>query len=126
MAVWPNVRLEIQPKTLTMKKLFLTLLTMPTVVGFFLPLTAHAGSKIADFSNNDRILCVDKHSQNYCVTRANPSARLAKIARDIGSDFEAGVNFTDEESEAAAARFGCDCPACIRAIKQIRVFTSII
>jgi hypothetical protein len=109
-----------------MKKLFLTLLTMPTVVGFFLPLTAHAGSKIADFSKNDRVLCVDKHSQNYCVTRATPNAKLAKIARDIGSNFEAGINFTDEESEAAAARFGCDCPACIRAIKQIRAFTGVI
>jgi hypothetical protein len=109
-----------------MKKLFLTLLTMPTVVGLFLPLTAHAGAKIAEFNKDDRVLCVDKHSQNYCVTRTVPNARLAKIAKDIGSNFEAGVVFTDEESDAAAARFGCDCPACIRAIKQIRVFTGII
>jgi hypothetical protein len=109
-----------------MKKLLLTLLATPTVVGLFLPLSSHAGARIAEFNKNDTVLCVDKHSQNYCVTRATPNAKLAKIARDIGSNFEAGVNFTDEESEAAAARFGCDCPACIRAIKQIRVFTSII
>jgi hypothetical protein len=108
-----------------MKKLLLTLLTMPTVVGLCLP-SAHAGVKISDFSKDDRVLCVDKHNQNYCVTRSAPNQRLAKIARDIGSNFEAGVVFTDEESEAAAARFGCDCPACIRAIKQIRVFTGII
>ncbi len=108
-----------------MKKLFLTLLTMPTVLGLCLP-NAHAGAKVADFSKNDRVLCVDKHSQNYCVTRSAPDARLAKMAKDIGSDFEAGIVFTDEESEAAAARFGCDCPACIRALKQIRVFTGII
>jgi hypothetical protein len=106
-----------------MKKLLLTLVTMPTVVGLFLPLASHASSKIAAFNKNDKVLCVDKHSQNYCVTRATPNAKLAKIAKDIGSNFEAGINFTDEESDAAATLFGCDCPACIRA--QIRIFTSI-
>jgi hypothetical protein len=106
-----------------MKKLFLTLLTMPTAVGLFLPLSSHA-TPVAQLQNNSNTLCVDKHNEKYCVNQARPNSRLMAKAMAIGSDFEAGINFTDEESDAAVQKFGCDCPACIRAIKQIRVFTS--
>lgn len=119
-----NVHLEIQPKTLTMKKLFLTLLTMPTVVGLFLPLSSHAGTPAAQPQKKDSTLCLDQHNKKYCVTQARPNVQLAMKAKAIGSDFNAGITFTDAESDAAIKKFGCDCPACIRAIKQIQVFTS--
>ena len=107
-----------------MKKLFLTLLTMPTVVGLFLPLSSHAGTPAAQLQNKDTTLCLDQHNKKYCVTQARPNIQLAAKARAIGADFNAGINFTDEESDAAIKKFGCDCPACIRAVKQIKVFTS--
>jgi hypothetical protein len=107
-----------------MKKLFLTLLTMPTVVGVFLPLSSHAGTPAAQTPQKDNTLCLDQHNKKYCVTQARPNVQLAMKAKSIGADFNAGVNFTDEESDAAIKKFGCDCPACIRAVKQIKVFTS--
>ena len=121
LAVWPaQCSFRNSTKTLTMKKLFLTLLTMPTSVGLFLPLSSHA----AQLQNRGTTLCLDQHNKKYCVTQARPNVQLAMKAKAIGSDFNAGINFTDEESDAAIKKFGCDCPACIRAIKQIKVFTS--
>jgi hypothetical protein len=107
-----------------MKKLFLTLFTMPTVVGAFLPLVIHSNAHAAQPQSDVRNLCVNQHGRTYCVAQVRQDAQLASRAREIGADYEAGINFTDEESDAAVKKFGCDCPACIRAIKQIRVFTS--
>jgi hypothetical protein len=119
-----NIHLEIL--VMTMKKLFLTLFTMPTVVGAFLPLAIHsaanAAPSIQPSQSKPTTFCMGSHGKSFCVAQAN--TRLVRRAIEIGSDFEAGVVFTDEESDAAVQKFGCDCPACIRAIKQIRVFTS--
>lgn len=30
------------------------------------------------------------------------------------------LEFTDEESDASVSLFGCDCPACLNALRQIR------
>jgi hypothetical protein len=110
---------------LTMKKLFLTLFTMPTVVGTFLPLVIHSGAHATQPKPDaSQTLCLTQHSKTYCVAQVRKDPQLASRARAIGADFEAGIVFTDEESDAAINKFGCDCPACIRAIKQIRVFTS--
>jgi hypothetical protein len=106
-----------------MKKLFLTLLTMPTVVGLFLPLVIHSGAQATQPKKDDRALCVSQHGKTYCVSQVRQDPKLAQQAKAIGADFEAGIVFTDEESDAAVKKFGCDCPACIRSIKQIRVFT---
>jgi hypothetical protein len=109
-----------------MKKLFLTLFTMPTVVGIFLPLVIHSAANAAPSTQYPKPkstpFCMGSHGKSFCVAQAD--SRLVRRATQIGSDFEAGIVFTDEESDAAVAKFGCDCPACIRAIKQIRVFTS--
>jgi hypothetical protein len=32
----------------------------------------------------------------------------------------ASVEFTEEESDAAITKFGCDCPACINSLRQLR------
>jgi hypothetical protein len=107
-----------------MKKLLLTLLAMPTVVGLFLPLSSHAGTQATPSQKADGSLCLNQHGKKYCVSQARPNVQLAMKAKAIGSDFDAGIAFTDAESDAAIQKFGCDCPACIRAIKQIKVFTS--
>ncbi len=111
-----------------MKKLFLTLLTMPTVVSAVLPLVMHSAAQAAQpnssapSNNGKSSFCLGSHGRSFCVAQAD--TRLVRKAMEIGANFEAGIVFTDEESDAAAKKFGCDCPACIRAIKQIRVFTS--
>ncbi|NMF82330.1 hypothetical protein [Nodosilinea sp. P-1105] len=35
-------------------------------------------------------------------------------------DYEFDVNFSAAESDAAVALFGCDCPACLNALQQLR------
>jgi hypothetical protein len=111
-----------------MKKLFLTLLTMPTVASAALPLVMHSAAQAAQSTpstqskNGNSPFCIGSHGKSFCMAQSD--TRLVRKAMAIGANYEAGVVFTDEESDAAAAKFGCDCPACIRAIKQIRVFTS--
>lgn len=107
-----------------MKKLLLILLSMPTVAGVFLPLTKHATAAEVGSKPSDQ-LCLQEHGKMYCVRQVRPDAKRAQQAQDIARSPEAGLNFTDEESLAAIAKFGCDCPACIRAIKQIRTFTGV-
>jgi hypothetical protein len=107
-----------------MKKLLLTLLTMPTVAGVLLPFAAHAApAKPNTYQITGSKLCVTQHGRNYCVKQVRPDAAKAKKAELLASTFEQGVEFTDAESNAAIQKFGCDCPACIRAVKQINTFT---
>jgi hypothetical protein len=109
-----------------MKKLLLTLLTMPTVASVLMPFVSHAAPAKPN-TNTYKIegskLCVTQHSRQYCVKQVRPDAAKARQAEQLASTFEQGVEFTDAESDAAIKKFGCDCPACIRATKQINVFT---
>lgn len=99
---------------------------MPTVVGVLLPFFYHSAAQAEGRTDGAGLqvagprACVTQHYRSYCVTRINQSPAALQKAQEIGADFQAGVVFTDEESDAAVQRFGCDCPACIRAIKQIR------
>jgi hypothetical protein len=107
-----------------MKKLLLTLLTMPTVAAVLLPFVSHAApAKPSTYKIEGSKLCVNQHSRKYCVKQVRPDAAKARQAEQLASTFEQGVEFTDAESDAAIKRFGCDCPACIRATKQINTFT---
>jgi hypothetical protein len=105
-----------------MRKLLLTLLSMPTVVGLFLPLSSHAQAAEPKTKQPNQ-LCLKEHGKMYCVRKTRTDMTQFKKAEEIAKSTEQGIAFTDEESDAAIAKFGCDCPACIRAIKQIRVFT---
>jgi hypothetical protein len=49
---------------------------------------------------------------------------LAK-ANATASDPDGFVNFSDEESDGAIKLFGCDCPACIRSLRQLRMLAPI-
>jgi hypothetical protein len=109
-----------------MKKLLLTLLAMPTVVGLFLPLPSHANTADTKIPTKQQPgqLCLFEHGKMYCVRQARPDASKLKQVRAITSNYEQGLTFTDADSEAAVAKFGCDCPNCIRAIKGMRAFTA--
>jgi hypothetical protein len=43
---------------------------------------------------------------------------IASSSIQAGDDFDAG--FSEAESDAAVALFGCDCPACLRSLKQLQ------
>lgn len=94
------------------------------MAGVFLPFTKHAVAAEAASKQTDQ-LCIQEHGKMYCVRQVRPDASRAKQAEAIARDPDKGIDFTDAESDAAVAMFGCDCPACIRAIKQIRTFTGV-
>ena len=66
--------------------------------------------------------------QTTTVAVATPSLGCTRMRRN--SDVNRGkalrpdelpeLEFTDEESDASVTLFGCDCPACLNALRQIR------
>lgn len=63
------------------------------------------------------------------VAVATPSVGCTRMRRNTASpDANRGLRpgelpeleFTDEESDASVTLFGCDCPACLNALRQIR------
>jgi hypothetical protein len=111
-----------------MKRFLLLFLSAPTVLCAILPFVtatapALAGTKPAIADK----FCVTTHARLICVRSSqlasNTPARSTLIAKAQAEakDPDAFVNFSDEESDAAAAMFGCDCPACIRSLRQLRV-----
>jgi hypothetical protein len=108
-----------------MKKLLLTLLSMPTMIGAMAPVLLHSPKAMAVELPSQKLgeLCLKEHGKLYCVRQTKVDRTKVQAGRTIAKTPDMGVNFTDEESDAAIAMFGCDCPACIRSIKQIRAFT---
>lgn len=109
-----------------MKKLLLTLLTMPTVMGVWVNFGHYSAAHATQSTNNavNGKLCLSEHGRTYCVSQARVNPDQARKAQEIAMNPDAGIVFTDEESDAAVKKFGCDCPNCIRALKQIRAFTN--
>lgn len=57
------------------------------------------------------------------LTKVQPDAVVddeVSLDRDLPLTFD----FTDEESDASVALFGCDCPTCIRSLRKLRSLTS--
>jgi hypothetical protein len=108
-----------------MKKLILTLLSMPTIIGIMAPMLLHAPAAVAAEipSQKPGQLCLKEHGKLYCVRQKKVDQAKMRAGRAVAQTPDMGIEFTDEESDAAIAMFGCDCPACIRSIKQVRVFT---
>ncbi len=116
-----------------MKRFLLLFLSAPTVLSAILPIVAiEAPALAAEKPGKEGKFCVDTHNRLICVkssqlaSNAPKSALIARAkliarAQAEARNPDAFVNFNDEESDAAAAMFGCDCPACIRSIRQLRI-----
>jgi hypothetical protein len=116
-----------------MKRFLLLFLMAPTVLGTVTAVVtsidpATAGGKPQQQQDK---FCVNVHSRLVCVkssqmarTNANNATLIAK-AQAEARDPDAFVNFNDEESDAAAAMFGCDCPNCIRSLRQLRAMAQV-
>jgi hypothetical protein len=115
-----------------MKRFLLLFLSAPTVLSAILPVVTNTGSALAAGvpSQNDAKFCVNAHARLVCVkssqiaSNAMQSQLIAK-AQAEAKDPDAFVNFNVEESDAAAAMFGCDCPACIRSLRQLRAMAQV-
>jgi hypothetical protein len=107
-------------------KLLLLLTSSAIVTGTPLVGTNVAGAAEGSFTKPDGSFCVSAHQKLVCVKASQLTAsreidpQLLAKSQAIGSDPDGFINFSDEESDAAAQLFGCDCPACIRSLRQLR------
>ncbi|MEG4629957.1 hypothetical protein QUB56_10110 [Microcoleus sp. AR_TQ3_B6] len=112
-----------------MNRLLLTLLVSPTLFGSLMSLSAIANpAQIGETpsQSTDSPKCVrSPHTQRLSCVRVPVKTAAAnsqpKISWQRPADEEvAMLDFTEEESDAAVAMFGCDCPVCINSLRQLR------
>jgi hypothetical protein len=109
-----------------MKRFLLLFLSAPTVLSVILPLITTAPAMAA---GQDKF-CVNSHNRLVCVKSAqlasnSRQASLIAKAQAEAKNPDAFVNFSDKESDDAVAMFGCDCPACIRSLRQLRAMAQV-
>jgi hypothetical protein len=114
-----------------MKRLILALLSCPTILGSAFCYLSAVPALAAEVSGQpDAQVCVwSLHKQgNLACSRvdkilsvkAAPPIDLATNPQDSPVTFE----FSDDESDAAIALFGCDCPTCINSLRTLRSFAT--
>ena len=113
-----------------MKRFLLLFLSAPTVLSAILPIITTAPAIAADTSSNQAKFCVNTHARLVCVKSSqiasnSPKSSLIAKAQAEGKNPDTFVNFNDEESDGAIALFGCDCPACIRSLRQLRIMAQV-
>jgi hypothetical protein len=114
-----------------MKRFLLLFLSAPTVLGTILPFVSAEpalAAKVVAAQNGK--FCIDAHARLVCVkssqlTSNTPKATLIAKAQAEAKNPDAFINFSDEESDGAIAVFGCDCPACIRSLRQLRIMAQV-
>jgi hypothetical protein len=112
-----------------MNRLLLTLLVSPTLFGSLMSLSAIANpAQIGETPSQsaDSPKCVrSPHTQRLTCVRLPAKTAAANSQPKIswqrpGEEQVAMLDFSEEESDAAVAMFGCDCPACINSLRQLR------
>ncbi|MEG3858040.1 hypothetical protein [Microcoleus sp. herbarium12] len=112
-----------------MNRLLLTLLVSPTLFGSVMSLGAIAQTQSIGETpgkSADAPTCVrSPHTQRLSCVRLPAKTAAANPKQTIGSKSPDGqpvamMDFTEEESDAAVALFGCDCPVCMNSLRQLR------
>lgn len=111
-----------------MKRVLLTLLASPTLVGsvFYLGVSPANAADPNAIAPNSQVCIWSSHSRtNLVCTRVTDIKRVnAKPAIDLATnpqDSPDVLEFSDEESNAAIALFGCDCPICVNSLRTLRM-----
>lgn len=106
-------------------KIFLSLVATSTLAGstVTLLLTANLASAVKVSAIAQQASCDLPLSSNLEATVMNSihhnRAHLIASSGRISLE-DASVDFSTAESDAAVALFGCDCPPCINALRQLR------
>ncbi|MDX2229370.1 MAG: hypothetical protein NW220_07015 [Leptolyngbyaceae cyanobacterium bins.349] len=61
------------------------------------------------------------------LTKAQTATAIAEVDAEVDAapgTLPLTFEFTDEESNASVSLFGCDCPVCIRSLRQLRSLMS--
>lgn len=108
-------------------RILLSLFTIPTLAGSLLAMSLMAGpafavKPIASSSNQASCdLPIDSSSKSFNIKsiRHTGHQRLIASATSIPAE-DSILDFSAAESDAAATLFGCDCPSCINALRQLQ------
>lgn len=111
-----------------MNRLLLTLLVSPTLFGSLMSLRVLASPAVGETpaQSADSPRCVrSPHTQRLSCVRLSAKTANSDSKPTIGKQSPDGqpvamMNFTEEESDAAVALFGCDCPVCMNSLRQLR------
>jgi hypothetical protein len=115
-----------------MKRLFLALLTSPVLAGstfFYLSLLSPLQAAEPNMTSESQVCVWSSHSQsNLICTRVKDIVRVkAQPTIDLATnpqDSPEALEFSEEESNAAIALFGCDCPLCVNSMRQLRMMAT--
>ncbi len=117
------------------KKFLLTLLSSPAIFTSMLSMVmtnpAHATQRSTPIIYTpDGQVCVHSPHGSYptplvCIRRTNsantvPQSTVAIASAQVSSQDPAKLEFSEEESSVAIQLFGCDCPACVSALRNLR------
>ncbi|MEH2090969.1 hypothetical protein [Nostoc sp.] len=111
-----------------MNKFILSLLSSPVLISSLLSMGvmlnhAQAMEPESGAKTTDRLSCIrNKHKVGLVCARASVLAQIPNYQREIEFSQEDApmLEFNDEESNVAIDLFGCDCPACINSLRQMR------
>ena len=107
-----------------MNKISLKLLAIIPLFTTVLVTSTHAGELVftAPEEVPEETCSTNSRFNNLtCVRQTNDSNSSSLINIPQGSDEDYPMyEFTEAESDAAAALYGCDCPVCINALRQLQ------
>lgn len=115
-----------------MNRFILSLLSSPVLIASILSTTVmvnHAQAIEPVNNNTDKLTCIrNKHKVGLVCARASVLAQVPDYQSEVEFSREDApmLAFNDEESDLAINLFGCDCPACINSLRQMRNATPLV
>jgi hypothetical protein len=97
-------------------KILLNLAVVPMLAGSVLMIALMTNHASAAETSPIFISCDTTPKNLQTITNHRPNQGILIAFSDVTS-----LDFSDAESDAAVALFNCDCPACINALRQLRL-----
>jgi hypothetical protein len=109
------------------RKFILTLLSTPVLFASMVSMVVMTQPAQAQSASKDKqLFCIrtpHTATARFTCERRQKSPSVSQPANQTGEiqpSQSDELKFTDEESDKAIALFGCDCPSCINALRQLR------
>ena len=100
-------------------RFLLNLVAFPAVASSILTMTLMVNHASAAETSPISASCDSTPTNLQATTNHRSNQGILIASSDVNS-----LDFSDAESDAAAALFNCDCPACVNALRQLRLPSS--
>ncbi|WP_427161049.1 hypothetical protein ACQFX9_05415 [Aliinostoc sp. HNIBRCY26] len=115
-----------------MNRFILSLLSSPILIASVLSMTVMVNQSQAiepEVKTTDKLTCIrNKHKVGLVCARVSVLAQVPSYQPEVEFSVEDApiLEFNDQESDMAINLFGCDCPACINSLRQMRGATPLV